>query len=122
MRFAQFEEKFNELPLRERVAIFNDWAMECDPVEAVFDFDEDFFNTYFDSPMEAARATCFGSVNWSDEYIKFNAYGNLKSMNEWEVADHASDFLAEIFEVEDAWKSYIQLDDEEDEDVAAQEG
>ena len=31
--------------------------------------------------MEAARAASFGDVNWLDDYITFNGYGNLKSLS-----------------------------------------
>ena len=45
-------------------------------------FDDDFFNTYFDDPEEAARAVFFGDIkNWNDNYIRFNAYRNLESTN-----------------------------------------
>lgn len=55
----------------------------------IFSFDDDFFNTYFEGkPMEAARAASFGEINWSDDYIKFNGYGNLESINEYSVERH----------------------------------
>lgn len=45
-------------------------------------FDDEFFNTYFDDPYEAARAVFFGDIkNWNDDYIRFNAYRNLESTN-----------------------------------------
>ncbi len=52
---------------------------------AAYDFDDDFFDTYFEGkPMEAVRATFFGNVqNWSDEYIRFNGYGNLESLSDY---------------------------------------
>jgi len=48
--------------------------------DEIYIFDDEFFNTYFEGrPMEAARAASFGQLNWSDEYIYFNGYGNLES-------------------------------------------
>lgn len=45
-------------------------------------FDDEFFNTYFDDPYEAARTVFFGDIkNWNDDYIRFNAYRNLESTN-----------------------------------------
>ena len=41
--------------------------------------DEDFFNVHFTEPMEAVRAAYFGEYKYSDDYVRFNAYGNLKS-------------------------------------------
>lgn len=53
------------------------------------EFDEDFFNTYFyNKPMEAARATHFGDVNWNDDYIHFDGYGNLESAS---IEDYESE-------------------------------
>lgn len=67
----------------------------------VSEFDDEFFNVYFDGrPMEAARATFFGNIeNWQDEYIRFNGYGNLESLTEYqlhkEVLEQADDIITE---------------------------
>lgn len=69
------------------------------------EFDDDFFDTYFSGkPDEAARAVFFGEIqNWMDEYIRFNAYGNLESANDFTVdkeliegADEILDRVAEL--------------------------
>jgi hypothetical protein len=66
--------------------------------------------------MEAARATFFGKIDsWSDEYIKFNGYGNLESMDEYEVLEEIDNYLEEIFDNSDTWEDYIE-DDGDDED------
>lgn len=52
---------------------------ECNEHDQIFDFDEGFFNTFFSSPYEAARAVQFGDINWNHQYIKFDGYGNLDS-------------------------------------------
>ena len=36
-------------------------------------------------PAEAARAASFGNVNWGHDYIKFDGYGNLKSLSDWDA-------------------------------------
>jgi len=62
----------------------NGWDGSLESYE-VYEFDDDFFNTYFEGkPEEAARATFFGKIeNWNDEYIRFNGYGNLESLNDY---------------------------------------
>lgn len=66
--------------------------------DEIYDFDEDFFNTYFDGkPMEAARAASFGEVNWSDDYIKFNGYANLESISDVK-SEIDEDFIIEAYE------------------------
>ena len=42
--------------------------------------DEDFFNTFFEGkPMEAVRASYYGDFRYNDDWVWFNAYGNLES-------------------------------------------
>ena len=59
--------------------------------------DEEFFNTYFyNNPMEAVRSSFFGNYNYSDEYVKFDGYGNLSSVNEYEVEAEYKDYIDDI--------------------------
>ena len=46
----------------------------------IYNFDEDFFDTYFTSKFEVARAVAFGDVNFGADYITFNGYGNLETI------------------------------------------
>lgn len=118
MKYEAFEEKFHELSMSERIAIFNEYCMEYgDPDNTIHYFDEEFFDAYFSDPMEAARATFFGNIeSWSDEYIKFNSYGNLESLSEYSAIGEIDYYLDEIFEHKDTWEDYIEDDDDEDSD------
>lgn len=60
--------------------------------------DEDFFNVYFTEPMEAVRAAYFGEYKYSDDYVRFNAYGNLKSISTWDFEQELKDGTDEIIE------------------------
>lgn len=77
--------------------------------------DEEFFETMFQTKDEVARAICYGDYNYMDAYVKFNAYGNLESANEWEYEKEIEDYKEEIIEAwlevyeEDA--NYLQYDD-----------
>lgn len=72
-----------------------------------YEFDDEFFEMAFNGkPMEAARALFFGSVdNWSDEYIRFDGYGNLESLSEYqreqELEDNADDIITEALRLAD---------------------
>jgi hypothetical protein len=67
--------------------------------------------------MDAARATFFGDIkNWSDEYIRFNGYGNLESVSEYDVDEEIEGYLEDIFEHEDTWEDYIDNEEDEDDD------
>jgi hypothetical protein len=37
--------------------------------------------------MEVARAVFYGDYRYNDEYVRFNAYGNLESADEWQILD-----------------------------------
>ena len=123
MKYETFVEKFNELSTSEKVAIFNDYCLEHgDPDNMLNPFDEEFFEMAFMTPMEAARATFFGKIkNWSDDYIRFNRYGNLESVSTYEVDDEIEGYLEEIFEHEDTWKDYIEDEEEEDDEEEEEE-
>lgn len=112
MSFEKFLEKFHELSTSQRVSLWNEYQMEWRGGDGcVYDFDEDFFNEFFNDPMEAARATYFGKIeSWNDEYIKFNAYGNLESMSEYEVLGEIDYYLEDIYEHDEIWGNYIDED------------
>lgn len=118
MKYEKFEELFKELSLDERLSIFNTYCCEHgDSDNEIHSFDEEFFEIYFSDPMEAARATFFGKIeSWSDDYIKFNSYGNLESMNEYKVLEVIDNYLKDIFDNPDTWEDYIEDDEDEEED------
>ena len=63
----------------------------------VHEFDDDFFDNYIESKQEAARAVFFGNIhNWMDEYIRFNGYGNLESLNSYQYAKELEEGANEI--------------------------
>ena len=91
----------------------------------IYENNDYFFNTYFSgNVMEAVKAVSFGDYNYSDDFIRFDAYGNLESLSEYEYESELEDYADEIAE------RYIELvesgniddtvgvvDDEEDLDV-----
>lgn len=56
-------------------------------------FNEDFFRVFFTDPYEAARATHFGDVNWADDRIRFDAYGNLETTHDIDLAYEADEIM-----------------------------
>lgn len=66
-----------------------------------FDFDEEFFETFLHdkSSYEISRMTYFGKIqSWSDQYIRFNAYGNLESTDEIDYNIYANEILKQWVE------------------------
>lgn len=91
------EEYYNDITYKDEIPYLDELMDFSDP--------EYFFNTYFSNPYEAARATQFGKVNWFDDYIKFDGYGNLKSVPYINFDDYSDEiieqWLKENFESEE---------------------
>ena len=104
----------NEDVLKDVVREINSYNGALDYLE-VYENDEEFFETYFSDPMEAVRATQFGNYNYSDDYVKFNGYGNLDSCSEWELLEDLKDNIDEIVDllIENANHLYLDTELEE---------
>ena len=66
--------------------------------------DEEFFEVFFNgvNPIEVARSVAYGDYNYTDEYVNFNAYGNLISMDGCELDElllkNIKDIVAEYID------------------------
>ena len=79
----KFDEKIQEIEDLSIEDIFNELdEQEHFDCGSWYYFDEYFFDDFGISAYDAARAIHFGEVNWTDKYIKFNAYGNFETTNE----------------------------------------
>ena len=85
----------NEETLLDVVSELNSWNGCLENLE-FWENDEEFFNTFFDNPMEAIRATYYGDYNYNDEYVKFNGYGNIDSYTEYERIEEIKDNIDDI--------------------------
>lgn len=74
---------------------------------------EDFFETYFAKKDEVARAICYGDYNYMDDYVRFNAYGNLESCNEWEYEDELKSYIDDIVDNLTEEKDNLTIYDDE---------
>ena len=118
MTFKTFEEKFNELSFSDRLSIYNEYCLNYrSGDDMIYNFDEEFFDMAFSSPIDAARATFFGNIqSWNDEYIRFNAYGNLESLSEYDAEGEFEYELENIYEYCDCWRNYIDFEEDEEEE------
>lgn len=89
--------------LLSHINVIGEIVSEINSLNGALDFleywenDEEFFNTFFyNNPMEAVRASFFGYYDYSDEYVKFNGYGNLNSANEYEIEEEYKEYIDEI--------------------------
>src|SRR5690606_28280305 len=59
-----------------------------------YENDEEFFQTFFSSNvMDIIRAVYYGDYRYTDEYVRFDKYGNLESFSS---SEFESDFYDEI--------------------------
>ena len=117
----------NEETLLDVVSELNSWNNCLENLD-FWENDEEFFNTFFDNPMEAIRATYYGNYNYNDDYVKFNGYGNIDSYSEYERIEEIKDNIDDIVDnlIEYYYNIYIdeELGDlllEEDEEEEEEE-
>lgn len=94
------------------VSNLNSWNGCLDYLEAYHN-DEEFFSVFFeDKPMEAVRATHFGKYNYNDDYVRFNGYGNLETISEYEYEEELKDSIDDIMDNLIDYSQYVYLSDE----------
>lgn len=76
--------------------------------------DEEFFNIFFGiNTMDAVRAVCFGDYRYNDDFVRFDGYGNLESVNKYELMaeyDLYKDEIADkIIELADACGVFFDI-------------
>ena len=98
--------------LKENTDVIRDLVNECNSWDGsledycYYENDEEFFNMFFEGkPDEAVRASYYGDYNYTDDYVQFNAYGNLHSVSEYQLEDELQDGVEEIF---DTWYELYQ--------------
>lgn len=74
--------KDNTDTLRDMVSEVNSYNGELEDY-IWYDNDEYFYEDYFSSKDEVARAVFYGAndYNYNDNYVRFDAYGNLETTN-----------------------------------------
>lgn len=97
------KEKLKEL-LQNDDEILTDTVREINAWDGSLDWldyqinDEEFFETFFEKKDEVARAVCYGDYNYTDDYVHFNAYGNLESTSEYGYINECKKYIDEIIE------------------------
>lgn len=106
--------------LKDVVNELNGWNGCLDYLE-VYENDEEFFNTFFkDRPAELARTIYYGDFNYNDDYIKFNAYGNLETLDEYDYEELLKENIEEITENLIEYVEYISIYNEELDNLLSQ--
>lgn len=120
-RFEYFEERFNELTLSDKLALYNDYCSNQSNEDVIYEFDECFINEYFSKPWDAILSVHYGHVNFTDEYVKFDGYGNLETLSHYELNELIGNYVEDIYDC-GQYNDYIDMSDyvsyevDEDED------
>ena len=85
--------------LRTMIEEIRGYSDELDYLD-VWENDEEFFKTFFHGrELELARSICYGDYNYMDEWVRFNGYGNLESLSDWQADKEIEDCADEILEI-----------------------
>lgn len=89
--------------LLNHIDVIGEIVSEINSIDGSLDFleywnnDEEFFNTFFyNNPMEAVRSSFFGHYNYCDKYVKFNGYGNIESVDNFELEDEYKYYIDDL--------------------------
>ena len=89
--------------LLNHVDEIGDIIIEINSIDGSLDYleyyenDEEFFNTFFyNNPMEAVRSSYYGNYNYCDNWVKFDGYGNLKSVDDYGLEKEYKFYINEI--------------------------
>ena len=106
--------------LKDVVRELDGWN-NCLDYLIVYENDEEFFDMFFKGrPAEVARAIYYGDFNYNDEYIKFNGYGNLETLSEYDYEELLKENVEEVIDCLIKYVEHISIDNEELDDLLSQ--
>ena len=81
------------------VSELNNWNSNLDYLRA-YENNKEFFEMFFEGthPMEIVRMTYYGDYKYTDQYVRFNGYGNLESLDNFEYEKELKDNINEILD------------------------
>ena len=95
---------------KQAIRELNAWDGSLDHL-AVHENDEEFFNTYFDGDVAGAvRAISFGDFVYGDDLIRFNGYGNLETLNNYQYEEEIEAEIDEIVDLIIEKQAHLSLD------------
>ena len=101
---------------------YNTMCQEYDMDKYIYDNDEYFFNQMFEQDvLRAVQAVCYGTYEYSDYYVVFDAYANLESFNSPSAyidTDELAEFIIDnpdAFDYDDDLMELVKEEEEEGE-------
>lgn len=53
--------------------------------DMIYPFDEHTVNEFFNNPFKALKTGHFGNINFTHSYFRFDGYGNLETLPDWQI-------------------------------------
>ena len=53
--------------------------------DIIYSFDESTINELFPNAFEALKASHYGYVDFTHDYLRFNGYGNIETLSDWQI-------------------------------------
>lgn len=63
--------------------------------DMIYPFDEDTINELFSNPWDALRASHYGDINFTHDYFRFNGYGNIETLPDWQIDNEYNELETE---------------------------
>ena len=121
-RIDKIKQALRELDPEDKIGLHNLRNSEMGySDDDIYPNDEDFFNMYYSNdPYNAVQRAVYGDYQPMHDYVMFDGYGNLKSLNTYELEKYMSDDeIAEFLdENEEYIEDYLELEDEEKNEVS----
>lgn len=124
------EEKFLQAIIEEINCFDSDQLVQlnntyCDeqnyPDDQIYSNDANFFADYFSDTMEAVRAVSYGDYNYTHDWVTFNGYGNLVTMDRVDTDDLCENIEIIAEHVAENFSSYDYLFDIDEDDFEEDE-
>jgi hypothetical protein len=89
MKLKQIIKAIHEMDSSDLIDLNNIYCQEKNLEDEVWTNEDEFFEVFFSDtkPLDLLRSAYYGNYKTSDNYVKFNGYGNLESFDYFEVKD-----------------------------------
>lgn len=105
MQFIKEMEDFTVEDLIEMLQEVNNCDSRLDFIK-VYENDAEFFEMFFhDSAYELAQKISYGVYDFNDQYVRFDGYGNIESLSDYEYEKEIEGYRDEIL---DAYKELVE--------------
>ena len=109
---ADIKENILNMSYSEIVTLHNEYCRNMSYYDdEIFENDPYIINEMFSDSFKALQCMYFGEYNPNDDFFKFNGYGNLQSINEYNVLDYIDikGIVLHIFEDPYSYVDYVNF-------------